>query len=391
MLVHQPSNWSFWRLLSCAIVVAAVGSLNVGFVIAEDAPPAASSGADTLKARENAVNRAVEFLRAKGQSADGSYSAATGPGITALITTALLRNGRTAQDPLVAKSLKYLEGFVQPDGGIYQKGSRLNNYETCLTMVCFAEANRDGRYSELIKKADKFVKGEQWDESKGHDPSKVDYGGAGYGKDSRPDLSNTAFLLEALHAAGNGPDDEAVKKALIFVSRCQNLESEHNTTQFSSKNPDGGFYYTPAGGGSSPAGKTDNGGLRSYAAMTYAGLKSMIYAGLTPDDPRVKAAVAWLQKNYTLDSNPGLGEAGLYYYYDTFARALDAAGQETFVDSQGVAHPWRDELASELVRRQRPDGSWINERSAKWLEGDPNLVTGYALLALSYCRPPKPK
>ena len=154
----------------------------------------------------------------------------------------------------------------------------------------------------------------------------VDYG-RGYGKDSRPDLSNTAFLLEALHAAGNGPDDEAVKKALIFVSRCQNLESEHNTTEFSSKNPDGGFYYTPAGGGS-PAGKTDNGGLRSYAAMTYAGLKSMIYAGLTPDDPRVKAAVAWLQKNYTLESNPGLGEAGLYYYYDTFARALDAAGQE---------------------------------------------------------------
>jgi squalene-hopene/tetraprenyl-beta-curcumene cyclase len=372
-------------------VVAAAGSLNVDAVTAEDAPPPASSGADALKARENAVNRAVEFLRAKGQSADGSYSAATGPGITALITTALLRNGRTAQDPLVAKSLKYLEGFVQPDGGIYQKGSRLNNYETCLTMVCFAEANRDGRYSELIKKADRFVKGEQWDESKGHDRSKVDYGGAGYGKDSRPDLSNTAFLLEALHAAGNGPDDEAVKKALIFVSRCQNLESEHNTTQFSSKNPDGGFYYTPAGGGSSPAGKTDNGGLRSYAAMTYAGLKSMIYAGLTPDDPRVKAAVAWLQKNYTLDSNPGLGEAGLYYYYDTFARALDAAGQETFVDSQGVAHPWRDELARELVRRQRPDGSWINEQSARWLEGDPNLVTGYALLALSYCRPPKPQ
>ena len=184
------------------------------------------------------------------------------------MTTALLRNGRTVQDPLVAKSLKYLEGFAQPDGGLYQKGSRLNNYETCLTIVCFAEANRDGRYSELIKKADRFVKGEQWDETKGHDPSKVDYGGAGYGKESRPDLSNTAFLLEALHAAGNGPDDEAVKKALIFVSRCQNLESEHNTTQFSAKNPDGGFYYTPAGGGSSPAGKTDNGGLRSYAAMT---------------------------------------------------------------------------------------------------------------------------
>jgi squalene-hopene/tetraprenyl-beta-curcumene cyclase len=54
--------------------------------------------------------------------------------------------------------------------------------------------------------------------------------------------------------------------------------------------------------------------LRSYASMTYAGLKSMIYAGLTPDDPRVKAAVAWLAKNYTLESNPGLGDAGLYIF-----------------------------------------------------------------------------
>ena len=30
--------------------------------------------------------------------------------------------------------------------------------------------------------------------------------------------------------------------------------------------------------------------LRSYGSMTYAGLKSMIFAGVGPDDPRVKAA-----------------------------------------------------------------------------------------------------
>jgi squalene-hopene/tetraprenyl-beta-curcumene cyclase len=256
-------------------------------------------------------------------------------------------------------------------------------------MVCFASANANGRYKKILADADRFVKGLQIDENEGKDKTNVEYGGAGYGgKNSRPDLSNTSFLLEALQAAGNGPDDEAVKKALVFVSRCQNLETEYNTREFSAKNADGGFYYTPAGGGSSPAGKTENGGLRSYAAMTYAGLKSMIYAGLTPDDPRVKAAVAWLGQHYSLDSNPGLGEAGLYYYYDTFAKALDATKQETFVDAQGVAHAWRDELAQELARRQRADGSWVNENS-RWLEGDPNLVTGFALLALSYCQHPE--
>ena len=35
--------------------------------------------------------------------------------------------------------------------------------------------------------------------------SSVNYGGAGYGGSKRPDLSNTAFLLDALKAAGAGP------------------------------------------------------------------------------------------------------------------------------------------------------------------------------------------
>ncbi|NQU24898.1 MAG: terpene cyclase/mutase family protein, partial [Candidatus Nealsonbacteria bacterium] len=225
----------------------------------------------------------------------------------------------------------------------------------------------------------------QWDEDEGHDKASASHGGGGYGKHERPDLSNTSFLVEALIAAGNGPDDEAVKKALIFVSRCQNLETEHNTTKHASKNPDGGYYYTPVGEGESQAGTTANGGLRSYGSMTYAGLKSMIYAGVGPDDPRVKAALKWAQMNYALDTNPGLGSAGLYYYYHTFAKALDATGLDVIEDAEGVKHDWRSELLEELAKRQRPDGSWINE-NARWMEGDPALVTGYALLSLTYCR-----
>jgi squalene-hopene/tetraprenyl-beta-curcumene cyclase len=352
---------------------------------AADQPTA--SPTEIERAREQAVTRGIDFLRTKGQAADGSYSAASNPiGITALVTTAILRNGRSPQDPLVARSLKYLEGFIQPDGGIYQSASGNKNYETSLAVMCFAAANADGHYSELLKKADHYLKELQWDESEDQKPSDVNYGGAGYGRSKRPDLSNTAFLIDALKATGTGPDDEAMKKALVFVSRCQNLESEHNTTEFSAKVSDGGFYYTAAGGGSSQAGKTPNGGLRSYASMTYAGLKSMIYAGVGPDDPRVKAATDWIRQNYDLDSNPGMGDSGLYYYYDTFAKALNAIGQETFADASGRQHHWRAELSQELAGRQQPDGSWTNSNS-RWLEGDPNLATGYALLALSYCRP----
>jgi squalene-hopene/tetraprenyl-beta-curcumene cyclase len=348
---------------------------------------AADSPKDAGRARERAVIKAVDYLRQKGQAEDGSFTRQSGPAVTALVTTGLLRSGLSVKDPMVAKALNYLEGFVHEDGGIYHTGSTHQNYETCVAIVVFSEANSDHRYDKLLKNAERFIKGLQWDEAEGQDESSVSFGGAGYGGKKRPDLSNTSFFIDALKAAGDGPDDEAMQKALIFVSRCQNLETEHNTTPFAAKNADGGFYYTVVGDGESFAGKLDNGGLRSYGSMTYAGLKSMIFAGVGPDDERVKAAVEWLKKNYSLETNPGMGEAGLYYYYHTFAKALDALGQDEFTESDGTKHNWREELAAELARRQHDDGSWTNSNT-RWMEGDANLVAGYALLALSYCRKP---
>ncbi len=369
------------RYLIFAAVLLAVGVVTVP---AEAIEPDQAPKVDRQTLTQ-VVDRAVRFLQVKGQAADGSFAGHTGPGVTAVVTAGILRHGRTPDDPAVAKALKYLQGFVRDDGGIYEVDNYYRNYETSLALICFAEANQDGRYDELIKNADRFLKGIQWDEDEGHRSDSTSYGGAGYGKHKRPDLSNTSFLIDALIAAGNGPDDEAVKKALIFVSRCQNHESEHNTTEHAAKNPDGGCYYTPAAGGSSQAGETPDGGLRSYGSMTYAGLKSMIYAGVGPDDPRVKAATDWARKHYDLKSNPGMGDAGLYYYYHLFAKALSATGVDQFEDANGVKHDWRNELIQELARRQRPDGSWMNENT-RWLEGDPTLVTGYALLSLAYCR-----
>ncbi len=332
-----------------------------------------------------AVNRAADFLK-QAQADDGSFSAASGTGVTAIVTAALLRSGRTANDPVVARALKYLEGNRHDDGGVYQKGSNHKNYETCLAIIAFQQANRDRSYDKLLADAEKFVKKEQWDEDEGKGIDDVNYGGAGYGSHSRPDLSNTSFLIEALHAVGRGEDDPAMQKALLFVSRCQNLESQFNTSPFAAKVNDGGFYYTVAAGGQSKAGQTPKGGLRSYGSMTYAGLKSMIYAGVERDDPRVKAAYEWIQKHYTLEENPGMGPAGLYYYYHTFAKALAAIGDEQIVDSEGKSHDWRAELADKYIAAQNADGSWVN-KTPRWLEGDPNLVTAYALLSLSYCKP----
>lgn len=364
---------AFHRSFSPASVALAAACL---MAVAPAAEPAAVRAA---------ITKATTFLVETAQADDGSFSAQAGPAITALAVTALVKSGTPADAPAVNKAIGYLLSFKQPDGGIYPPESMVSNYETAIAMMALAACNKGGAYDADIKAAESFVKGLQWDDGEGHGPSDPAYGGAGYGKKNRPDLSNTSFLIEALRSVGAGADDPAIQRALVFVSRTQNLEGPHNTLPFAAKNPDGGFYYTPAAGGESQAGTTPSGGLRSYASMTYAGLKSMIFAGLATDDPRVKAAVGWLSKNYTFEQNPGMGDAGLYYYLHTAAKALDALGGETFTDAAGVGHPWRSELADALIARQAVDGSWVNE-NPRWMEGDPNLVTAYALLALAYCR-----
>jgi squalene-hopene/tetraprenyl-beta-curcumene cyclase len=285
----------------------------------------------------------------------------------------------------VQRGLKQIEAAIQPDGGIYLPESTHQNYETAIALLALTSANADGRYNAPISKAVAYLKDIQWDVKEAGDRSNLAFGGGGYGSHSRPDLSNTVFLLDALKAAGVSSHDEAMQNAMVFVSRCQNLSSPDNTTPFAGKIQDGGFYYTPAAGGSSPAGTTPEGGLRSYGSMTYAGLRSMIYAGVTADDPRVQAAQNWIRRFYSLNENPGIGQSGLYYYYQTFAKTLDALGENQFVDAQNVKHDWRAELAEKLISQQKENGSWSNE-TTRWYEGDPNLVTGYALMSLARCQ-----
>ncbi|MDA0835505.1 MAG: terpene cyclase/mutase family protein [Planctomycetota bacterium] len=337
----------------------------------------------SAKALQKSRQSAIEFLK-NSQGDDGSWTSSQAPGITALVAYSLLESGVSVDDPAVRNAFDHLKSYQQDDGGIYYAESSHKNYETCISLMAFKAANADGRFDDLLAGAEKFLRGLQWDEGEGIEDSDTFFGGAGYGGHKRPDLSNTQFLVEALKQAGAGEDDPAIQKALLFVSRTQNLETEFNTTEFAAKVNDGGFYYTPAAGGTSQAGLTDNGGLRSYASMTYAGLKSMIYAGLSQDDPRVKAAREWIARQYTVDENPGMGQQGLLYYYHTFAKTLSVLGVDQFEDAEGNQHDWRKDLAEKLFSLQQENGSWVNP-AERWGEGDPHLATAYVLLALSHC------
>ena len=345
----------------------------------------AKSATSTTDSSRTLTERGIAFLRPR-QDAKGGWSTQREPGITALVVTALLRSGQVVPgEPVVTKALAYLESFISPKGGLSEAPHA--NYSTSIALLAFREANAKGRYDRTIKAGQEFLKTMQWDESEGKTRNDAFYGGAGYGgTNSRPDLSNTAFFIDTLRETGLPADDPNLQKAIVFVSRCQNLKSEFNDQPWASKINDGGFVYTAANSGQSMAGQVPGGGLRSYASMTYAGLKSMIYAGLTRDDPRVKAALTYITQHYTLDENPGLGQQGLFYYYHTFAKTMTVLGDSKLTDAAGTAHDWRAELVAALAKRQQPEGSWVNPAD-RFMEGDPNLVTAYALLALAYTRP----
>ncbi|MCC9656183.1 terpene cyclase/mutase family protein [Rhodopirellula sp. JC737] len=375
-------------VMACAASLA-ISPLQSNQLFSQETPStttAESKDSKTDELRRQIVNKGLAFLAKEGQSDQGTFSDRVGPGVTALALTSALRNGKGVDDPMVAEGLRALEGYVKPDGGIYGNG-RLKNYETCVAMVCFAEANASGKYNTLLQRAKAFVTGIQYGEG-ARDPSDPWYGGVGYGGAGRPDLSNTAYMVEALRAVETPANDPAIQRALVFISRCQNLDSQFNDTQFADKVDDGGFYYeiptTKIDPSTSEERFTPNGGLRSYGSMGYTGLKSMIFAGLTKDDPRVKAALQWITDHYSVEKNPGMGSAGLYYYYHTFAAALDAAGLTEVVDADGKTHDWKADLITELAERQNDDGSWSNDNQ-RWFENDKNLATSFALMALGHC------
>ncbi len=380
-------------------VATAIGFSPVVFVHAAEAPVSATTAlaaANPAAQAQAQLDKALTFLKAHQKPDGGWQTDKNFPAFTAIVLQGFVQSGKySSKDDFVKKGFEKLFSYQLDSGGIYQDA--LANYNTAIAVSAIASAN-DPAYKDHLDHAVAFLKKLQWvpNGEKGPKGEQVAddkqpwYGGFGYGNHARPDLSNTHFAIEALKEAGLKEDDPAFQAALKFVSRTQN-NSETNDLKFAGD--DGGFVYSvgTSGEGDSEAENytTPDGKKlwRSYGSMTYAGLKSMIYAGVKRDDPRVKAAIDWITKNWSLDENPGMrlykpeqARHGLYYYYNVFAKALNAYDQPVVTDSKGDKHDWRQELIAKLGAQQRPDGSWVGDK--RWMESDPVLSTAYAVLAL---------
>jgi len=431
----------------------AMTALLVAGLMLAFATPAHALDLEHWEKADAAVERGIEFLRAT-QNDDGSWTPDPGPAVTALAVSVMLdRPDIDRTDPTVAKALDYILSKRRDDGAIHD--GILANYNTSISVSALSKVRDHPEAAAAVRDAIAFLRTLQWSDQLDPEGNPITpdhpwYGGAGYGGSGRPDMSNTQFMLQAVHDAGLDCNDPIFQRAMVFISRCQGVAS--NEMYGDKINNDGGLIYSTTinrdhiGVPESKASpdQIDEGkagrpvsGLRTYGSITYAGFKSFLYANLSRDDPRVEAAWDWVRHHYTLDRNPGMppevDQQGLYYYYMTFGRALAAFGS-TYVPvvsaqpveldrlpaetkmsavierldslknaghtdvsmataedgsvrflSQGNTPPqadWANDLITAVIERQQDNGSWSNDAD-RWMEGDPNLATCYALIALT--------
>ncbi len=289
--------------------------------------------------------RGIQFLLAQ-QEPGGGWLTHTGPGVTALVVKALLRAGYSPDSPAVARALTYIESTQQPDGGFYR--SAYPSYNTAIVVSTLAMLP-NAHYQKHIERAHGFIQAmRKFAEAQNRAAStQVD------------DFYQAATEVEALRDSGLPATDPGVRAAYKQMAVAAMASGE----------------------------RSDQLQLPRYGAMTYAELKSLLYAGLSHDDPRVRGILTCIREYYSLDYNPGDdSHRGQFYFYHALAKALRAYGSDVIVDSRGISHAWKTELNNKLTELQLANGSWVNSKAQDYLENNPVLVTTYCVMALQEIR-----
>lgn len=339
----------------------------------------------------SAQTRGASFLLSR-QQPDGAWM--RHPAITALAIMGIADSPEYAKPEVkekIAIALDFIVKAAQPDGSLTDPRDQRSYpvYTTSICLIALVKFNRPADQAVIRRARDYLLSDDATSDATGGAAA-----GIGYGRKTRADLNNTAWALEALYLTDHldrepfskNPEqakkaDLAWDKALQFLTHCQNLAETHQSAWLQSAPAEdkGGFIYSPTEALKEDANPQ---ALRSYGSMTYSGLKSLIYAKVSRDDVRIKSALEWIRRFYTLAENPGIGDSGYYYYLHTFGKTLALFGLPTLTDAKGAQHDWRSELIDAIATRQKNDGSWANDKSGRWMESLPELTTSYVLMTL---------
>jgi len=375
-------------IMSCLGLLAS-GSQAQSTKIKTHDTPAGVLDISLANEADAAIKRGLDWL-ASNQRENGAWSSEDYPSLTALALWPFLLSDHPDREKVIDKAVEFILSYVQEDGGIYKqvkgvKGGGLSNYNTAICMTVLHLTGRP-ELTKTVLAARKFIAGTQ---HFGDDEYK---GGFGYDKSTDrayTDLLNTFYSAEAMKATADAEDlrPKGEKKVDIdWSATVKFIETIQNKGE-AGADEEGGFFYMP---GQSKAGEITNAAgkvyFRSYGSMTYVGMLALMYADVSPDDTRIRSAMDWASKHWTLDENPGMGSEGQFFFYNIISKCMNAMNRETIATESGEVIKWRTELAEKLIEMQKTDpktghGYWTNDNNRFW-ESDPILVTGYTILAL---------
>ena len=269
---------------------------------------------------------------------------------------------------------------------------QLQNYVTSINVMALVAAKQDDKYKAIIGDAVAFLKKLQWDEEEGKRPKRRLLRRGRLRQQIAPRSVQHADVPRRPQGRRRRPRRPGLEEGAHLRQPLPEPQGREQRSPWAKLINDGSFIYTPATGGVTKVvdKPLPDGVLPGYGSMTYAGIKSMIYCGVTKDDPRIKKAYEWIQHNYTVDKNPGMPEAAL------------AVGPVLLLQHDGqvprhARHRLRRRCQGSQARlaqghhRSTRQASTLRRQleqySANWMEADANLDTGYALMALSYCKP----
>jgi hypothetical protein len=199
-------------------------------------------------------------------------------------------------------------------------------------------------------------------------------------------LSNTQYAALALRAAAHAglkvPRavwQDLVEGALRFQQDPAMVDfaaAAGRTT--SGKLEVAGFGYVPNERGSPSASMTAAG--VAILAIAREGLGKSLDPPTTRKLERAqKLGLAWLEKNFSVEQNPG-GNAAWHYYY---LYGLERVGSLLGLETIGI-HEWYRTGAQKLVREQREDGAWATAGEVNWPPEPLSVAnTCFALLFLN--------
>jgi len=341
-----------------------------------------------------AIDRGSAYL-IDNQLPNGSWR--NHPAITSLAALALANlpdNTETQVGNTVELALEYLKDQIHNNGAMWnEKTEQYKLYSTAIGVLALVRCNRP-QDLEAIGKVRNFLISTQRNNKLDNDPFS-----GGFARSSRefPTLTVTQWVGESLYlidslrlprnllsSSYRLPQISPVySRAIEFIKRCQIYSENKNAPKIKSAD-NGRFRDLPISVPENQHLDRTPGTPRSPVFLTCLGIKTLRYAGYKTHTPRIQKALDYLCSNWSVTNNPSLGMKGYYTYLYALTKTLKSLDIPSINNRDRNFYRWRQEIVSELLSRQRGNGSW-RQTHAAWWENNSSLVTAYALLIIERC------